>query len=502
VLGGRYIVGPFLGKGTYSKVCIGQRPSAAAAADVFPNQETGKRIAAALPPAPSTVALKIFRGEERYTDAAQDEVRVLTALMLADPTGSEHGFMPYVEAHVDPPLEESASVATLPNRSADSNATGVASRAQQPENDRNATSPTKHHQERRDRHHAIIVYPLMGPCLLDVLRWGERDRRHVPMEHVRSIAFQLLKCVAYVHSRGVVHTDIKPENILFESRDVVGRDPPPVTGSSSSSSSGSSPSNSDENDDGNHDGPHRYLPRFPSHNRIRLVDFGSAIFRCKDLSSEAAEALKRDVLSRCRGTPEAASSPSDAMDATLAKHFMRHESGPRSIQTRHYRAPEVVFGCPWSFPADVWSVGCVLYEVYTGECLFMTHEDMEHLAMMGRALGPPVPPIAAAGVGGAAPTITSFRDVFPGGRYLDRFLWPVGMPPVPPVPGASCLDLGYPNDETKESSMRHVRDVEPLRKLSKHHAHFADLISRLLAWRPNERLTAAAALHHAFFKQE
>lgn len=40
------------------------------------------------------------------------------------------------------------------------------------------------------------------------------------------------------------------------------------------------------------------------------------------------------------------------------------------IQTRYYRAPEVIMECPIDDKCDVWSLGCVLYELITGEILF------------------------------------------------------------------------------------------------------------------------------------
>lgn len=57
------------------------------------------------------------------------------------------------------------------------------------------------------------------------------------------------------------------------------------------------------------------------------------------------------------------------------------------ISTRHYRAPEVILGLGWSFPADMWSVGCILVELLTGDAMFQTHENREHLAMMEKILG-------------------------------------------------------------------------------------------------------------------
>lgn len=52
------------------------------------------------------------------------------------------------------------------------------------------------------------------------------------------------------------------------------------------------------------------------------------------------------------------------------------------VSTRHYRAPEIILGLGWSFPCDIWSIGCILIEFYTGDALFQTHENLEHLALM------------------------------------------------------------------------------------------------------------------------
>eukprot|EP00485_Elphidium_margaritaceum_P020304 CAMPEP_0202729208 /NCGR_PEP_ID=MMETSP1385-20130828/186015_1 /ASSEMBLY_ACC=CAM_ASM_000861 /TAXON_ID=933848 /ORGANISM="Elphidium margaritaceum" /LENGTH=593 /DNA_ID=CAMNT_0049395465 /DNA_START=81 /DNA_END=1862 /DNA_ORIENTATION=- len=57
-----------------------------------------------------------------------------------------------------------------------------------------------------------------------------------------------------------------------------------------------------------------------------------------------------------------------------------HEHGARHthlIQTRHYRAPEVVFKLAWSFSADIWSVGCMLVELVFGKMLFNTHCNID-----------------------------------------------------------------------------------------------------------------------------
>lgn len=52
------------------------------------------------------------------------------------------------------------------------------------------------------------------------------------------------------------------------------------------------------------------------------------------------------------------------------------------VSTRHYRAPEIILNLGWSYPCDIWSVGCILVEFFTGDALFQTHDNLEHLAMM------------------------------------------------------------------------------------------------------------------------
>lgn len=44
-----------------------------------------------------------------------------------------------------------------------------------------------------------------------------------------------------------------------------------------------------------------------------------------------------------------------------------------TVNTRQYRGPEVMLQYPqWSFPSDIWSVGCIIGEIYQGELFFQT----------------------------------------------------------------------------------------------------------------------------------
>lgn len=58
------------------------------------------------------------------------------------------------------------------------------------------------------------------------------------------------------------------------------------------------------------------------------------------------------------------------------------------INTRQYRSPEVILQCKeWDELSDVWSIGCIICELVTGELFFPTHSDEEHLAMIEKNCG-------------------------------------------------------------------------------------------------------------------
>jgi len=57
------------------------------------------------------------------------------------------------------------------------------------------------------------------------------------------------------------------------------------------------------------------------------------------------------------------------------------------VQSRAYRAPEVVLGLPYSPKVDLWSLGCILMELFTGKLLFDNRSVQallaSHLALFG-----------------------------------------------------------------------------------------------------------------------
>ncbi|MQL79682.1 hypothetical protein Taro_012121 [Colocasia esculenta] len=260
------------------------------------------------------------------------------------------------------------------------------------------------------RNHICIVFEKLGPSLYDFLQ--KNSYRSFPIDLVRELARQLLECVAFIHDLRLIHTDLKPENVLLVSSESVRV--PDYEISLRTPKDGS------------------YFKRLPKSSAIKVIDFGSTTYE--------------------------------------------HQDHNYIVSTRHYRAPEVILGLGWSYPCDVWSIGCILVELCSGETLFQTHENLEHLAMMERVLGPLPPHMLR--------TADHHAD-----KYIRR-----GR-------------LDWPLRTTSKESIKAVTKLPRLQNLVMQHVdHSAgdliDLLQGLFRYDPVERLTAHEALRHPFFTRD
>lgn len=81
-------------------------------------------------------------------------------------------------------------------------------------------------------------------------------------------------------------------------------------------------------------------------------------------------------------------------DFSAAKYT--YATGCGVIGTRNYRAPEILLGLPHMTACDIWAMGCILFELCTGDILFEPHQyrnyritrDEDHLALMIELIGP------------------------------------------------------------------------------------------------------------------
>lgn len=58
------------------------------------------------------------------------------------------------------------------------------------------------------------------------------------------------------------------------------------------------------------------------------------------------------------------------------------KSGFKYVQSRFYRSPEIVVGLPYDSAVDMWSLGCIVFELVSGRPLFPAHNELELLDMI------------------------------------------------------------------------------------------------------------------------
>ncbi|XP_054169019.1 serine/threonine-protein kinase minibrain-like [Oppia nitens] len=159
------------------------------------------------------------------------------------------------------------------------------------------------------------------------------------------------------------------------------------------------------------------------------------------------------------------------------------------IQSRFYRSPEVLLGIPYDMSIDMWSLGCILVEMHTGEPLFSGANEVDQLNKIVEVLGMPPKHLCD-----QAHKARKYFDKLPdhtivlkktkdGKKYKS--------------PGARKLSdiLGV---ETGGPGGRRLG--EPGHSVSDY-LKFKDLILRMLDYNPQTRITPYSALQHSFFRR-
>ncbi|GMJ04742.1 PRP4 KINASE A [Hibiscus trionum] len=288
---------------------------------------------------PEEVAIKIIRNNETMHKAGQLEVLILKKLVGADPDDKRH------------------CVRFLSNF--------------------------------KYRNHLCLVFESLHMNLREVLKKFGRNIG-LKLTAVRAYAKQLFIALKHLKNCGVLHCDIKPDNMLVNE----------------------------------------------AKNVLKLCDFGNAMF-----------AGKNEI------TPY--------------------------LVSRFYRAPEIILGLPYDHPMDMWSVGCCLYELYTGKVLFPgpTNNDMLRLHM---ELKGPFP-----------------KKMLRKGAFTEQHF---------------DQDLNFHAAEedpvTKKGIKRMILNIKPKDISSiivgspgedpKMVANFKDLLEKLFVLDPEKRMTVTQALAHPF----
>lgn len=310
------------------------------------------------------VALKIVKSAHHYTDAARDEIKILQKATSSDPNNEY-----YIVRLLD-------------------------------------------HFEINGPHglHVCMVFEKVGCNLLTLIRMYKYKGLPIPL--VRIIAKQVLIGVEFLHRCMIIHTDLKPENLLLVST------PKIVRRLKENDPTIDVPWNDDE-----------LLDTYGDCCKIKIVDLGNACWTYKHFTDD--------------------------------------------VQTRQYRAPEVILGVRYECSIDIWSVACIIFELLTGDLLFEPksgksfEKNDDHLAQIQELLGK-MP-----------------RHVALSGKFSRNFF------------NSEC-ELRY----IKSLKFWPLKDVfrEKYKFSEKDALEIADFLLPMLNMCPRDRATARQALQHHWIK--
>lgn len=155
------------------------------------------------------------------------------------------------------------------------------------------------------------------------------------------------------------------------------------------------------------------------------------------------------------------------------------------IQSRFYRAPEVILGAKYGMPIDMWSLGCILAELLTGYPLFPGEDEGDQLATIIELSG--MPPQKLLDQSKRARNFISSKG---HPRYCTVTTLPDGSTVLQGGRSRRGKNRGPPNSKDLVTALKGTDD--PL---------FLDFMRRCLEWDPASRMTPSAALRHQWLRR-
>ncbi|XP_040193391.1 homeodomain-interacting protein kinase 1 isoform X7 [Rana temporaria] len=257
------------------------------------------------------------------------------------------------------------------------------------------------------KNHTCLVFEMLEQNLYDFLKQNKFSP--LPLKYIRPILQQVATALMKLKSLGLIHADLKPENIMLVD---------PV--------------------------------RQPY--RVKVIDFGSA------------------------------SHVSKAVCSTY-------------LQSRYYRAPEIILGLPFCEAIDMWSLGCVIAELFLGWPLYPGASEYDQIRYISQTQGLPAEYLLSAG--------TKTSRFFNRDPDLGYPLWRLK------TPEEHEIETGIKSKEARKyifnclDDMAQVNmstDLEGTDMLAEKadRREYIDLLKKMLTIDADKRITPMKTLNHPF----
>jgi len=165
-----------------------------------------------------------------------------------------------------------------------------------------------------------------------------------------------------------------------------------------------------------------------------------------------------------------------------------HDHLSSYVQSRFYRAPEIILGCHYDYKIDIWALGCVLVELFTGKVLFQANSMSAILARIINVIGPLPKWMLNKGKQTDKYFTNNYVLIENGSNEHENDNGGEDMSERERMGDLDKVNVLIP----KRGSLKNVvRIDEPL---------FLDFLQRLLKIDPNMRPTAKEALTHSWFR--
>jgi serine/threonine-protein kinase SRPK3 len=221
-----------------------------------------------------------------------------------------------------------------------------------------------------------MVFELMACSLYQLIRRG-KYKKGLPPEIVYNISLQIIEGVKDIHKKlKMIHTDIKPENILIKGyekniKNII-------------------------NEIDKYNLSNMYKEMLDNEKNIFLLSLKKKnnIKKLKQIVKNKMKDKIISIMEQIKQKPESDNDNENESEKELENEDLNNikvvisdfgsirdlndYNKKEEIQTRYYRAPEIVLKCNFDERCDIWSLGCSIYEILTGDILFNPEKDDLH----------------------------------------------------------------------------------------------------------------------------